>query len=197
LAYLPFSKALDNPDSWFPHESTTFDFRTAGHSYLYSSLNPPPHVAVRYWKTAPMTLVGSLAVLVIGGVLAFVRFEAKVAAVFAAVLATLFAGLFWQEAVLGWVAAARVGLAAVIALWLVVFLLRVRHAIPFRVAAAAGAGTALLGAVSSSAAPPIDIQTPPQAESTATQRSEPLDQPPTPQDGASQADEKGGSNEVQ
>jgi hypothetical protein len=146
------SARTEDPDAWFPGDSTTFDFRTAGHSYLYGSLNAPPRLVVRYWKDAPMSLAGSLAVLIVGGGLVFFRFEAKVLVAFLAVLGTLLAGMFWQQSVISWVAAARIGLAAVIALWLIMFLLRLRRSIPLRAAAAAaGAGTVLLGTVGGTA----------------------------------------------
>jgi hypothetical protein len=191
--YQQVTYAREDPESWFPGNTTTFDFRTAGHAYLFSSLSPPPELAMRYWKTAPMTLAGSLVVLVIGGLLISVRFEAKVLLVLAGTLAVLMAGLFWREAVMSWLAAARIGLASVIALWLVLFLLRVRRTIPLRMAAA-GAGTVLLSAVGSSAtAAPA---TPLPAPDSAAAQSDSTAQPPpaeAPKD-STDSTEKGGKS---
>jgi hypothetical protein len=187
--YQQVTYAAEDPESAFRGDTTTFDFRTAGHSYLFSSLSPPPELAVRYWKTAPMTLAGSLVVLAIGALLVFCRFEAKVLLVLAAALLALLAGLFWREAVLSWLAAARIGLASVIALWLVLFLLRVRRAIPLRMAAA-GAGTVLLSAVgtSATAAPAAPPTSPESAASQPDSPAQPADAPPASTDST----EKGG-----
>ena len=190
--YQQVTNVGENPESSFPGDTTTFDFRTAGHAYLYSSLSPPPELAVRYWKIAPMTLAGSLAVLAIGGVLVFFRFEAKVLLALAAALAVLLAGLFWREAVLSWLAAARIGLASVIALWLVLFLLRIRRAIPLRMAAA-GAGTILLSAVGSSATA-APVAPPPSSDSAASQPDSTAQPPPGDQPSPSAGE--GGSHEA-
>ncbi len=144
----------DNPEEGLTSDASTFDFRTAGHSYLYSSLSDPSEVAVRYWHDPTMTLVGSIAVLVIGVVLVFFRLESKVLLVLAAALAALLAGMFWPEAVKSWIESAQIGFAGMIALWLVVFLLRVRHALPMRLAAANSATPLAAGATESPAAEP-------------------------------------------
>jgi hypothetical protein len=192
----PFGNALvqvasDNPDNWFGGDTATFDFRTDGHSYLYGSLNAPPALGVRYWKSAAMTLVGSLGVLLVGLALAFARLEAKVLSLLAGSLGGLLAELFWSEAVRSWLDACRIGLAGVIALWLVLFLLRVRRKMALGLAVAS-AGTALLGAAGVQAAEPPPSAPPSQP---AVDQSAHADQPP-PADQPSSGDstEKGGQS---
>ncbi len=189
LAFKEVLYASQEPDTWFPGDSTTFDFRTAGHAYLYSTLNAPPELAVRYWKIAPMTLVGSLVVLGIGFVLVFFKLEAKVLLALVAGLSALLAGLFWPETVKSWLAATHLGIAGVLALWLVVFVLRMRRSIPLRMAAA-GAGTVLLSAIGSQAA--TAESQPPQESATQQSDQTPPSQPPAD---TGTSDPKGGSHE--
>ena len=144
-----FTTAPEEPGTWFPGDSAAFDFRTAGRSYLYGSLTAPEELVVRYWKFASMTLAGSLAVMFAGVVLLAFRFESRVLLLLTAVLGCFLAGMFWPESVAAWLIAARIGGAGVLALWLVIFLLRVRRAIPMR-AAAASAGAVLIGTVATS-----------------------------------------------
>jgi hypothetical protein len=124
--------AAEDPDSLFAGDVGTFDFRTAGNPYLYSSLSDPSELVIRYWHSPSMTAVGSLLVAAIGVVLVFFKLEFKVILLLATIFATLLAGIFWPEAVKSWVAAAQLGLAATFALWLIVFLIRMRHALPSR-----------------------------------------------------------------
>jgi hypothetical protein len=186
--------ASDNPDNWFGGETATFDFRTAGHSYLYSSLSAPPALGVRYWKTAAMTLVGSVGVLLVGLALAFARLEAKVLSLLAGSLGGLMAELFWSEAVRSWLDACRIGLAGVIALWLVLFLLRVRRKMALGLAVAS-AGTVLFGAAGGQAAESPPAAPPPQP--VADQPAPTEQAPPTAQSPADQPNtgETGGSHE--
>jgi glucose dehydrogenase len=140
-----------------------------------------------------MNLAGSLAIFVVGFALVFVRLEAKVFVLLAAILGTIVAGMFWPEAMVNWLAAARMGVAAVIALWLVVFLLRVRRTSPFQ-AAAAGVGTVLLSTVAGSAATMPPGPPPPHVD----QPSAP-DEPSqsSPSDHSSNPQQEGGANESQ
>ncbi len=186
--------ARDNPDNWFGGETATFDFRTAGHSYLYSSLSAPPALGVRYWKTAAMTLVGSVGILLVGLALAFARLEAKVLSLLAGSLGGLMAELFWSEAVRSWLDACRIGLAGVIALWLVLFLLRVRRKMALGLAVAS-AGTVLLGAAGGQAAESPPVAPPPQPaadQPASTEQAPPAEQPPADQPST---DETGGRHE--
>jgi hypothetical protein len=82
-----------------------------------------------------MTLIASMLVLALGLVLVPFSVETKVFAVFAAVFGLLFAGLFAPTMVNSWVLAARLGIAGVIAVWLVVWLLHLRRTVTFRPAA--------------------------------------------------------------
>jgi hypothetical protein len=121
------TEADDNPDSWFPKDSSTFDFQVGGTTYLFSSLAAPSELKIGYWHIPTMTLIGSLVVLAVGVVLLWFPLEAKVLSVLAAALAVLFVGLFSPSFIHSWLLAARLGIAAVVALWLVVWLLHVRR----------------------------------------------------------------------
>ena len=58
--------APDNPDSWFPKDSSSFDFQVGGTPYLFSSLTGRPELKIGYWHIPTMTTVASLAVLAPG-----------------------------------------------------------------------------------------------------------------------------------
>ncbi len=141
--------AADNPDSWFPQDNSSFDFQVGGTTYLFSSLTEPGELETAYWHIPTMTLVASLAVLAVGLALVWFSLETKVFAILAAVFAVLFVGLFTPSVVNSWLLAARLGIAGVVALWLVVWVLFIRRAglaLPSRVAekrrgpSASGAG---------------------------------------------------------
>jgi hypothetical protein len=119
--------APDNPDSWFPKDTSSFDFQVGGTTYLFSSLTGPPELTIGYWHIPTMTLIASSLALVIGVVLLWFSLETKVYAVLMLVLVALFAGLFVPSLINSWLLAARLGIAAVVALWLVVWLLHVRR----------------------------------------------------------------------
>jgi apolipoprotein N-acyltransferase len=74
-----------------------------------------------------MTTIASLLVLVVGGVLLRFSLDTKVFAILAAVLVMAFAALFWPSIVHSWLLAARLGLAGLVALWLVTWLLHVHR----------------------------------------------------------------------
>lgn len=179
----PQTRYGEEPAQWFTDEAGTFDFRTAGHDYVYSSLTGPAELAVRYWHLPAMTVAASVVALAIGGLLLVFRVETRVFCVFVAVLGVLFASLFWPESVTSWLDAARLGITAAMALWLVRLGLRVGRAIPLRLAAA-GAGSVLLGAAQSSApaTPPSDVPPPPRspaAEAPAAPAADALSPPAT------------------
>jgi hypothetical protein len=119
--------AADNPDSWFPQDTASFDFQVGGTTYLFSSLTGPAELKIGYWRISVMTLIASLLVLAAGLVLAPFGLETKVFAILAAVFAVLFASLFSPSVVHSWLLAARLGIAGVVALWLVVWLLVLRR----------------------------------------------------------------------
>jgi hypothetical protein len=119
--------APDNPDSWFPKDSSSFDFQVGGTPYLFSSLTGRPELKIGYWHIPTMTTVASLAVLALGVVLLRFSLASKISAVLTLALAGLFAGLFSPSLVNSWLLAARLGIAAVLAIWLVVWLLSVRR----------------------------------------------------------------------
>jgi hypothetical protein len=121
------SAAPDNPDSWFTQDASSFDFQVGGTTYLFSSLASPPELGIGYWYIPVMTLVASLVVLVVGIVLVPFSFDTKVLIILAAVLAVLLTRLFYPSVVQSWLLAARIGIAGVIALWLVVWLLWARR----------------------------------------------------------------------
>lgn len=121
------TRAPDNPDAWFPKDASSFDFQVGGTQYLFSSLTGPAELKIGYWHIPTMTVIASLVVLVIGGVLVPFSLDAKVFTILAAALGLLLAGLFLPSLVHSWLLAARLGIAAVVALWLVVWLLFVRR----------------------------------------------------------------------
>ncbi len=127
--------APDNPDSWFPQDASSFDFQVGGTAYLFSSLEGPTELAIGYWRISVMAFAASVLVLVLGVILVPFSVETKVLAVFAAAFGLLCAGLFSPTAVNSWLLAARLGIAGVVALWLVVWLLHLRRIVPLRLAA--------------------------------------------------------------
>ena len=119
--------AADNPDSWFPQDATSFDFQVGGTSYLFSSLTGPTELNIGYWHIPTMTTIASLIVLAIGAVLVPFSLDTKVFTILALVFLVLLVGLFTPSMVNSWLLAARLGIAGVVALWLVVWLLFVRR----------------------------------------------------------------------
>ncbi|NQT17748.1 MAG: hypothetical protein HQ582_33640, partial [Planctomycetes bacterium] len=126
------SAAADNPDGWFPKDTSSFDFQVGGTHYLFSSLTGPTELEIGYWHIPTMTAIASLVVLAIGGLLVWFSLETKVFTILVVVFAGLFAGLFSPSVVNSWLLAARLGIAGVVALWLVVWLLFVRRTGFFR-----------------------------------------------------------------
>ncbi len=121
------TEADDNPDSWFSKDSSSFDFQVGGTNYLFSSLTNPAELKIGYWHIPTMTTIGSLFALAIGGMLLRFSLDTKVLAVLTLVFVFLFVGLFTPSLVNSWLLAARLGIAGVVALWLVVWLLYVRR----------------------------------------------------------------------
>ncbi len=117
----------DNPDSWFPQDTSSFDFQVGGTTYLFSSLTGPTELKIDYWHIPTMTIIASLLVLVIGIVLVRFSVETKVFTILALAFVALFVGLFVPSFINSWLLAARLGIASVVALWLVVWLLYVRR----------------------------------------------------------------------
>ncbi len=184
------TQASDNPDSWFPKDVSSFDFQVGGTPYLFSSLTAPSELAIEYWHIPTMTVIASLVVLFVGGLLLRCSLDVKVFTVLAVVFAVALARLFWPSVVFSWLLAARLGIAAVIALWLVAWLLHVRRAGYLQLASSqllkAGSRTASLATPSglssvvddtSTLSEPPDVATAEQAEQSgqAEQTSEPLD----------------------
>jgi hypothetical protein len=121
------TEAPDDPDAWFAKDSSPFDFRVGGTNYLFSSLAGPTALAIGYWHIPTMTIIASLAVVAAGVVLLWFSLETKVLTVLTVALAILFAGLFVPSLVYSWLLAGRIGIASVVALWAVVWLLHVRR----------------------------------------------------------------------
>lgn len=154
--------AADNPDAWFPADPLSFDFQVDGTTYLFSSLAAPPELEIDYWHIPTMTVIASLLALAIGLVLLGFSLETKVFTILAMALAALFLGLFWPSLVNSWLLAARLGIAGVVAAWLIVWLLRAHRAGTFQrfldiqaapAPVAAAAGSAGTVPVSTTAAP--------------------------------------------
>jgi hypothetical protein len=121
------NEAADNPDGWFAKDSTSFDFQVGGTTYLFSSLTDPVELKVGYWHIPTMTAIASLIVLLVGFMLLWFSIEVKVSTVLVAALAVALGGLFVPSHVYSWLLAARMGIAGVIAIWLVAWLLYLRR----------------------------------------------------------------------
>ncbi|MBN2292273.1 MAG: hypothetical protein JXM70_07605 [Pirellulales bacterium] len=117
----------DNPDNWFPKDTLSFDFQVGGTTYLFSSLTDPTELKTTYWHIPTMTTIASLVVLAIGIVLLRFSLETKVFVILTAVFVILFIGLFSPSFINSWLLAARLGIAGVVAIWLVAWLLHVRR----------------------------------------------------------------------
>ena len=120
-------RAAENPDEWFPEDATSFDFQVGGTTYLFSNLSAPAELAIGYWHIPTMTLIASLSVLVIGFVLLPFSVDVRVFAILLVVFAMALGSLFSPSVVHSWLLAARLGIAGVVALWLVVWLLFLRR----------------------------------------------------------------------
>ncbi len=141
--------AADNPDSWFKQDALSFDFQVGGTSYLFSSLTGPTELSVAYWHIPTMTMIASLLILALGAVLVPFSLDTKVFAILALVFLALFVGLFTPSIVNSWLLSARLGIAGVVALWLVVWLLFVRrHGHPMLSAAVQGGEVPVASAAS-------------------------------------------------
>jgi hypothetical protein len=125
-------RAPDQPDSWFPQDASSFDFQVGGTTYLYSSLEGPTELSTGYWRISVMTLIASLSLLLVGVLLIPFSVETKVGAAFVGAFGVLFAALFFPSTAYSWLLAARLGIAGVIAAWLVVWLLYLRKNMKFR-----------------------------------------------------------------
>lgn len=119
--------AAENPDGWFNKDTSSFDFQVGGMPFLFSSLTNPAELRIDYWHIPTMTTIGSLVALAFGVVLLRFSLDTKVLAIFAIAFAFLLASLFVPSLVNSWLLSARIGIAAVLALWLVVWLLYVRR----------------------------------------------------------------------
>ena len=139
----------DNPDAWFPKDTSSFDFQVGGTTYLFSTLTDPVELETTYWHIPTMTTIASLIVLAGGIVLLWFSLETKVLAVLAAAFVVLFGGLFYPSLVNSWLLAARLGVAGVVVVWFVVWLLYVRRSGVYKEWLATPAG-----ASSNAAAPP-------------------------------------------
>jgi hypothetical protein len=117
--------ASDDPDTWFRPDASPFD--ADGTPYLFSSLEGPAELQTAYWHIPTMTFIASAIALALGVVLLRFSLETKVFTVLAVALMVVFFGLFWPSVINSWLLAARMGIAAVISLWLVAWFLYVHR----------------------------------------------------------------------
>ncbi len=122
------TRAADNPDGWFGNDASSFDFQVGGTTYLFSSLTGPAELTTSYWHIPAMTTIASLLVLVLGLALVRSSLDTRVFVVLALAFIVLFVGLFQPSLIYSWLLAARLGIAAVVAVWLVVWFLGVVRA---------------------------------------------------------------------
>jgi hypothetical protein len=96
------TEAPENPDSWSPKDTSSFDFQVGGTTYLFSSLTGPTELVIGYWHIPTMTVIASLLALAIGVVLLRFSLDAKVLTVLALALVVLFVGLFAPSIARAW-----------------------------------------------------------------------------------------------
>jgi hypothetical protein len=169
------TRALDNPDSWFPKDTSSFDFQVGGTTYLLSSLTSPTELEIGYWHIPTMTAIASLTALVIGIVLVRFSLEIKVFTILALSFVALFAGLFVPSIIHSWLLAARMGIAGVVALWLVVWLLYVRRSGWSLPSLATRDATSPFSPGANTSEPPAPATIPPPAPETPPNGQEPAD----------------------
>lgn len=114
-------------ETWFADQSSgLFTFPTAGHAYTYSNLGGSDAVAVDYWRSAYFTWVISGTIFAIGFILLRTNWENKLTILLVTAFAAVLYTLYDADQVVHVLSAARVGLIATLALWLVHALNRTR-----------------------------------------------------------------------
>ncbi len=115
-------------DSWFGDTSSgLFAFTPAGRAYVYSRLGSSDGIEVSYWRTSRFTWWISGTLLVIGLVLAFTSWENRLTVVLLVAFAAAMYAMQDEDLVINVLAAARWGLLAVLAYWLIHALNRPRQ----------------------------------------------------------------------
>ncbi len=155
--------ASDDPNRWFAKDATPFDFQVGGTDYLFSSLTGPKELDIGYWHIPTMTTIASLVALLLGVVLLRFSLQTKVFAILFVAFIVLFVRLFSPSLANSWLLAARLGIAGVIALWLVAWLLYVRRTAYARSALAlqgADAGGSSVGEATPVSASPVTSDAP-------------------------------------
>jgi hypothetical protein len=174
--------AADNPDSWFPKDAASFDFQVDGTTYLFSSLTAPPELKIGYWHIPTMTVLASLLAVAIGLVLLRFSLETKVFTILFLMFVALCVRLFWPSFIHSWLLAARLGIAGVVALWLIVWLLYMRRTI--RSLPAFAAPTAAVPVVAGAGLAAASLPSPAEAAADAPVADAPRETPGTPEGGS-------------
>lgn len=115
-----YAPGTTNLDQWFGDQSSgLFAFTTSGRAYQYHKLGAADGVEVSYWKTSWYTWVVSIALAAIGAILAWTSWENRLTLLLIAGFAAAMYGLRDADQTLNLLAAARYGLLAMLAYWLI------------------------------------------------------------------------------
>jgi hypothetical protein len=118
-----YSLSTAHLDSWFADSSgaagTGFAFTTAGRAYAYGRLGAADAIEISYWRTNWFTWVISGAVAVIAIVLAYTSWENRLSILLLVAFGCAMYALHDADQTLNGIAAARWGIAAMVAYWLI------------------------------------------------------------------------------
>jgi hypothetical protein len=107
-------------ENWFGDTSSgLFAFTTAGRAYTYGRLGPADGISLSYWRTRWFTLLISGTVALIAVILAFTSWENRLTIVLLVAFGAAMYALFDADQTLNGLAAARWGIAAMIAYWFI------------------------------------------------------------------------------
>lgn len=123
----PQTTATADVQKWFGEPTGgVFEFRTAGHAYRFSRLGAVDSIEVTYWWMPLFTWVISGTLLLIGAILLQTPWENRLGVLLLLAVAAAFYALVQPDLVLHVLAAARFGVLAMIALWIIHSLTRPR-----------------------------------------------------------------------
>jgi hypothetical protein len=168
-----YSLSTAHLDSWFADSAgaagTGFAFTTAGRAYTYGRLGAADVIEVSYWRTNWFTWVISGAVAVIAIVLAYTSWENRLSILLLVAFGCAMYALRDADQTLNGIAAARWGIAAMLAYWFIHALNRPRQKPAPAVYTASDPGTAVSSMAAvipppSAVAPPAESPPEPPAE---------------------------------
>jgi hypothetical protein len=159
-----YSLATGTLESWFGDTSSPgaagFAFTPAGRAYTYGRLGSADAIEVTYWRTNFVTWVISIAVAAIAFVLAFTSWENRLSFVLLVAFGCAMYALRDADQTINGIAAARWGIAAMLAYWLIHALNRPRQQLaPIRPASGEAAPVAVTPPTAAEA-PPAESKPP-------------------------------------